>query len=53
MKLRLDLVLAAVLVATGGSQMMAPDAFSPPGPPVLVADPPSVQPPTGRAAEVW
>ncbi|HJT11988.1 MAG TPA: hypothetical protein VJ790_05165 [Dongiaceae bacterium] len=28
MKLRLDLVLAAVLVATAGSEMVAPDAFS-------------------------
>ncbi|HJR22402.1 MAG TPA: hypothetical protein VJ822_12320 [Dongiaceae bacterium] len=28
MKLRLDLMLAAVLVATAGSEMVAPDAFS-------------------------
>jgi hypothetical protein len=28
MKLRLDLVAAAVLVATAGSEMVAPDAFS-------------------------
>jgi hypothetical protein len=28
MKLRLDLVLAAVLVATAGSEMVAPDALS-------------------------
>jgi hypothetical protein len=28
MKLRLDLVVAAVLVATAGSEMVAPDAFS-------------------------
>jgi hypothetical protein len=28
MNLRLDLVLAAVLVATAGSEMVAPDAFS-------------------------
>jgi hypothetical protein len=28
MKLRVDLVLAAVLVATAGSEMVAPDAFS-------------------------
>ena len=33
MKLRLDLVLAAVLVATAGSEMVAPDALSAqPGP---------------------
>jgi hypothetical protein len=33
MKLRPDLVLAAVLVATAGSEMVAPDAFSAqPGP---------------------
>lgn len=30
MKLRLDLVLAAVLVATAGSEMVAPDALSAP-----------------------
>jgi len=30
MKLRVDLVLAAVLVATAGSEMVAPDAFSAP-----------------------
>lgn len=28
MKLRLDLLLAAVLIATAGSEMVAPDAFS-------------------------
>ena len=28
MKLRLDLVFAAVLVATAGSELVAPDAFS-------------------------
>ena len=33
MKLRLDLVIAAVLVATAGSELVAPDAFSAqPGP---------------------
>lgn len=33
MKLRLDLVFAAVLVATAGSELVAPDAFSAqPGP---------------------
>ncbi|HEU5444261.1 MAG TPA: hypothetical protein VFU70_01735 [Pseudolabrys sp.] len=28
MKLRLDLVVAAILVATAGSELVAPDAFS-------------------------
>ena len=33
MKLRLDLVFAAILVATAGSELVAPDAFSAqPGP---------------------
>lgn len=38
MKLRLDLMFAAVLVATAGSELVAPDAFSAqPGPEVDAA----------------
>jgi len=38
MKLRLDLMFAAVLVATAGSELVAPDAFSAQPGPELGAD---------------